>query len=272
MFSLSSVLDAQETDQIKEGIDLIQNKEYEKAKIIFKKIMKGQPKNILANFNLGKIYYKVGDFENAVNFFNKAINLNNKNANYYIWLGKAYEGKLEDAGLFSFASITSKMKSNFEKAIEIDPDNIEARYELAKLLNNASPLVGGSDSKAREQLKEIQKRDPLKGYELSAYFHWYEDEWEAAIKDYQKYVKKDTNNTEVYYMLGICFLQLKDYNNAFKNFKTLIKINPLNDKAHWHLGRLYLKRGGKEQARIEYERAIQINPEKELYKKALNDL
>jgi len=272
VFCLHSVSNAQETGQIKEGINLIQNKEYEKAKIIFKEIVEDHPKNILANFNLGKIYYEEGDFGKAVTFFDKAVNLNNQNANYYVWLGKAYEGKLEDASLFSFSSITAKMKSNFKKAIEINPDNIDARYELAKLFNNASPLVGGSDSEARKQLKEIQKRDPLKGYELSAYFHWYKEEWEPAIQDYQKYIERDTNNAEVYYSLGICFLQIKNYNKAFENFKASVKINPDKDKAHYYLGKLHLKRGEKELARKEFEKAIKINPEKELYKNALNNL
>lgn len=237
-FCFHSVLNAQETDQIKEGIDLIQKKEYEKA----------------------------------ITFFDRAVKLNKQKTDYYYWLGKAYEGTLEDAGLFSIASIASKMRSNYEKAIEIDPDNIEARYELAKFFNNGSPLLGGSDSEAQKQLKEIQKRDPLKGYELSAYFYWYDAEWEPAIQEYLKYVKNDTTNAEVYSDMAICYLQIGDYGHAFDSFKTSIRINPDNDEAHFYLGRLYLKQGKKELARKEYETAVQINPEKESYKKALNDL
>ena len=271
-FSIPASFCTQESDQLHTGIELFQNRQYDKAKQFFQDILTGNQKNEIAKFYMGRIYYEEGDFESAVSFFDEAVHLSPKNSSYYFWLGKAYEGKLEQSNLLSMASLYSKMKASFKKAIEIDPDNVEARYELAKAYNNASSLIGGSKTKAHEQLEEIQKLDPLKGHELAAYFYWYEEKWTQAAQEYLKYLDADSSNAQVHYHLGICYLKTEKPRKAFESFQNAVKINSDLDRAHWHLGQLYLEKGDKELARIEFEKALEINPDEDTYKKALRNL
>lgn len=272
LLMLQANLFAQHSAYLEEGIKLFENQNYNDARNFFTDILEEDRKNPIAAFYMGRIYFIEKDFNKAAKWLDKAIDIDTTNSSYYYWLGKTYEGKLEKANILNLVSIYSKMKSNFKKAIEIDPGHIEARYELAKAYNNASPVIGGSKKKARQQLKELMKISPLKGYDLAGYFYWYDDKWDLAIQEYQKFVAVDSSNPEVQYQLGVCYYKTEELEKAFDCAERAIEINSNFDAAHYLLGRIYEKSGKNDLAKMEYEMALKLNPDKDRYKNALKNL
>ena len=52
---------------------------------------------------------------------------------------------------------------HLEKAVEIDPDSVEARFALMEYYLQAPALVGGDITKAKAQAEEIAKRNTAEG-------------------------------------------------------------------------------------------------------------
>ena len=62
------------------------------------------------------------------------------------------------------------------------------------------------------------------------------ENFDKAITSLEKCLQKDTKNPEIFYQLGLNYLQLKNYPKAEENFQ---KATDLNPKQRWYLNGLY---------------------------------
>jgi hypothetical protein len=85
------------------------------------------------------------------------------------------------ASFIKKASLAKRVQTEFEAAVRLSPDNLEARFDLLQDYIMAPGIMGGSKDKAREQAQAIKARNPLQGY--IAFGAIYEDEkqYEKAI-------------------------------------------------------------------------------------------
>lgn len=76
----------------------------------------------------GSSYFNLGDFENAVRFYTKAIEVNNKVSTYFSNRGRAYRS-LGKANLST---------EDAQEAIELDESNIKAHYLMGFIKSTES--------------------------------------------------------------------------------------------------------------------------------------
>ena len=67
------------------------------------------------------------------------------------------------ASIFSQMSLASKTKTQFDEAVRLDPNYLDARRALMEYYMMAPALIGGSEAKAIDEANEIKKRDPQRG-------------------------------------------------------------------------------------------------------------
>lgn len=97
---------------------------------------------------LGKAYFMEGRFKEAVANFDKAIGQDSLNSDYYDWLGRAY-GRLAERSTFLTAlRYAKKTVRAFERAVELDPSNLEALSDVFEYYLQAPGIVGGGVDKA----------------------------------------------------------------------------------------------------------------------------
>src|ERR1043166_6384165 len=111
--------------------------------------------------NAGVAAMTQGDADKAAGLFEKAVQLRPNVAEYHYLLGQAYGDQAQNASLFSKASLAGKCRDEFLKAVELDPNNINARFALIDYFTIAPSMMGGSEEKALQQAAEIRKRDAL---------------------------------------------------------------------------------------------------------------
>lgn len=110
---------------------------------------------------LGRSYYEMRDWDNAVEQGEKSVSLDPKNSLYHQWLGRSYGGKADRDRSFSMAK---KVKSEFKEAISLNPANIAARRDLEEYCLDAPWIAGGSKDEALEQVNAIVAIDPIAGH------------------------------------------------------------------------------------------------------------
>ncbi len=100
---------------------------------------------------LSRAYYAVEDWDNAVRNGERAVSLRPDDANYHLWLAREYGEKAADSNPLKAAGIARKAKNEFERAVRLDPANVQGRADLSEYYVEAPAIMGGGLDKAREQ-------------------------------------------------------------------------------------------------------------------------
>jgi tetratricopeptide (TPR) repeat protein len=108
------------------------------------------------SFNLlCRAYFMIDEWDHGIPACERARNLDPSSSSYSLWLGRIYGKKAEHAGLISGPSLAKKVRTSFERAVELDPNNWEARTDLAEFYLEAPGIVGGGKDKARQQAEAL---------------------------------------------------------------------------------------------------------------------
>ena len=79
---------------------------------------------------LGKAFFMDGQYKQAVANLEKAIGQDSLNSEYYDWLGRAYGRLAEQSSFLSALGYAKKTVRAFERAVELDPSNLEALSDV----------------------------------------------------------------------------------------------------------------------------------------------
>jgi Tfp pilus assembly protein PilF len=195
---------------------------------------------------------------------------NNAEAHYL--LGSAYGTQAQHASIFSKPGLARKTQAEFERAVQLDPNYIEARLALVEYDMAAPAFLGGGEQKAIEQAKEIRKRDALGGHRALAFIYGQQKMPDLARKEYVEAVKEQPNSPKAHYWLGISYFIAadKNYKAAINEFETAVKLDPAYMPAWFQIGHIAalsgtsLQRG--EEALQRYLVSMPKNDEPPLYR------
>ncbi|MDQ2664883.1 MAG: tetratricopeptide repeat protein, partial [Gemmatimonadota bacterium] len=112
---------------------------------------------------LGRIAHQQNDSDEAIRQFERCVAVDEKNAECHAWLGNALGLTARRTSKFKLPFLAKRTKKEFDRAVELDPGNIDGRSGELEYYLNAPGFLGGSVDKAREQAAEIETRNKLRG-------------------------------------------------------------------------------------------------------------
>lgn len=154
---LASSLEAQTPEE------LFRQGKYDDAKKVFAERVAKNRNDANALFYMGRIAEETNQFNEAVDWYEKALKLNDTSATYHFWLGSATGELAQNASKFKQPFLARKVKSEFEKASQLDPRMLQPRQGLVDFYVMAPGIMGGSLEKAHQQANEIKKLHPYRG-------------------------------------------------------------------------------------------------------------
>ena len=98
------------------------------------------------------------DPQAAIAILETAVAQSPRDAEAHYVLGLAYGAQAQRASVFRRASLARHTRDEFERAVRLDPNDLDARSALAEYYRRAPAWLGGSDEKAHEQEREIRAR------------------------------------------------------------------------------------------------------------------
>src|SRR5215468_4146823 len=126
---------------------------------------------------IGRNYYMLGDYKKATENLEKAVAGEPENSVFELWLGRAYGRRAETSSPFTAPGNASKARQHFEKAVSLNPRNLEALTDLFEYYLEAPGFLGGGMDKARALATDIAKVDPGEG-------HWSQAKIAEKKKEY----------------------------------------------------------------------------------------
>ena len=109
---------------------------------------------------LCRAYFMSDQWDRGIAACERARDLDPQNSLYHLWLGRIYGEKADHSGFLAAAGLAKKVRTSFERAVELDPNNSEARTDLAEFYFEAPAMVGGGKDKAREQAGALMPLNP----------------------------------------------------------------------------------------------------------------
>src|SRR5580692_6958651 len=113
---------------------------------------------------LCRAHFMLEEWDRGIPNCERARDLDPKNSFYELWLGRIYGEKADRAGLMAAAGLAKKVRVAFERAVELDPSNWQARTDLAEFYIDAPGIVGGGKDKARQQADALMTLNPARSH------------------------------------------------------------------------------------------------------------
>ena len=229
---------AQAEEGLEKGIQFLDEQRWAEARQFFESVVEKNSNHSLATFYLGRVFFHQEDYDRAIVLFGRAVELQEGHADYHLWLGRAYGRRAERASVFKQFFLARKVRKHFERAIALDPDNRAARFDLAQYYLLAPRTLGGGKEKAKEQAREIKKRNLPQGHEIWGMVYEAEDQHQQAEEEYLAAIDLDPNNLDVYYQLASLYEKTGQEEKAFEMLEKLLVLDPNHKEAKTALAKL----------------------------------
>jgi tetratricopeptide (TPR) repeat protein len=287
---------------------LIDGRKYDEARAILARTSNDDQ----AVHCLGRISATQNRHREALGFFERAAKLNDKSSLHHLWIGNSLGDLADSTGKLKLPFLARRVKSEFERAVELDPRNLDARQGLVQFYLQAPGVMGGSEDKAKEQAREIARYNPMRGHfemarvlthqkkmgeveqELVAAdkefpdsarassalttFYFNEQKWPELFATYDRMARKSPFDTSLHYSIGRAAASGQQLERGEKEMKAWLAApatgpnQPTVPNGRWRLGMIYEKQGKKDLARAEYNTALSLDPKNPNAKKSLEAL
>ncbi len=234
------------------GMEFIITKEYELAINKFKEVIKIDPDNSIAYYNLATLSSMHMDLHNknfneVIDFYKEIIKINPQYIEAYVNMGKT----LMDAGQVDEAIL------QFKNALNINPDFFEGIMNLGQAYLKKGYLD--------EAIILYEKAYHIKPEDPGLYNSWGialsdNEDNEGAIKKYIKALTLKSDDSKVHNNFGLVFSELGKIDLAIHEFEESIKSNPENAGTYLSWGIILAKSGDYDEAINKFENALKIKP------------
>ena len=112
---------------------------------------------------MGRDYFMEGDYKRSTDILEKAVSLDPKNAEYALWLGRAYGRRAETSSPFTAPGHASHARQYFEKAAQLNPAFLEAQSDLFEYYLEAPGFLGGGLDGPRRRPSRSAELNPAEG-------------------------------------------------------------------------------------------------------------
>jgi tetratricopeptide (TPR) repeat protein len=257
---------------------------------------------------MGKVLLQMNDASRSADWLEAAVKLDPRSSQAWDWLGRAYGTQAETANKLKQAFLAKKTKSAWERAIALDPNNLDARQDIIQYYLKAPGFMGGSKDKARQEALEIKKRNGYRGAFAAASVCAELKDQACVENEFRSLMTSYADSSAGYTQLTAFYTNNKLYDKAWAVIDARLKAKPDDAAAlysygrtasisgqnlergaealkayiaaplpggpgvansHYRLGLIAEKRGQKDVARREYLEALKISPGYTEAKKAL---
>uniref|UniRef100_A0A8C3RT36 RNA polymerase II-associated protein 3 n=1 Tax=Chelydra serpentina TaxID=8475 RepID=A0A8C3RT36_CHESE len=249
-----------------------QQGKYDEAINCYTKGMNADPYNPVLPTNRASAFFRMKKFSVAESDCNLALALNK---NYT----KAYSRR--GAARFALQNLEGA-KEDYEKVLELDPDNYEAKNELQKIDQALTSKENSQQNKAEEVGKELElteeEKKQIEEQQLkqraiaekdlgNGYFK--EGKYEAAIECYTRGIAADGTNALLPANRAMAYLKIQKYEEAEADCTQAVLLDVSYSKAFARRGTAKAALGKLKEAMQDFETVLKLEPGN---KQAINEL
>jgi len=280
----------------------------EEATTLLRQALAADPSDGRAHLLLCRADYAQDQADAAVRECDSAAAAMPNDSDIQMWLGRALGMKASVANPLAAFAIARKVRTAFERAVQLDPSNVYAASDLGQYYIAAPSIVGGGDEKLLRLASRLKTHSPSRAHRLLALLAQKNKDFVKAESEFKLAVASG-NSPEAYTDLALFYQQQDRRDEAAAaavqaldadKFKSNVQFdvasiliaarrspevaerairnylgsaNQTDEapafKVHLELGKLLASRGDREGARAEYAAAVALAPNYQPARKAL---
>lgn len=214
---------------IEQGKNYFKNQAYQKAEVIFQKIIANKKEFADVYNMMGVINHQLGQFHRAIHFFQKALKINPHYTEAMLNLSVLYN----DLGEYKLSKqLLAKSKKENRKAND-----------------KLDPFIRGKLSNKHAEIGDVYRGVGL---------------FREAIAEYHRALDLAPHFYDIRNRLGICLREEGKKKEALKEFQRIAKEKPTYSEARIQLGITHYSLGQKADARKVWKKLAEHNPKHEL--------
>jgi tetratricopeptide (TPR) repeat protein len=170
---------------------------------------------------LCRAYFMIEEWDRGIAACERARNLDPQKSLYHLWLGRIYGEKADRAGFLSAAGLVKKVRTSFERAVELDPKSWEARTDLAEFYIDAPSVVGGGKDKARTQADALMSINPSMAHWVAARIAEKNKDIAEAEREYRAAIAVSHSGSRAWFDLANCMRHANRFDEMEKALHNL---------------------------------------------------
>jgi len=192
---------------------------------------------------IGRNQYGRGDYKKATEALEKAAALNPESSEIYLWLGRAYGRRAETSNFLAAPGHAARARQHFEKAVALNPRNLDAQSDLFEYYLEAPGFLGGGLDKAAATAGQMGRLNSAEGYWAQAKIAEKRKEFGSAEAHLQHAIEAAPQ--QVGRLLDMARLLTKQgrYSEADQHLAQAVKLAPDSPKVIFGQAELYVKSG-----------------------------
>ena len=265
---------------------------------VLKHLTQTNPKDAQAWNLLSRAYLSTQKWDDAVDASERATEADPNNAEYHLWLGRAYGEKAEHSIFITAIRLAKRTRMEFERAVQLQSNNLDAQSDLAEFFIEAPSFLGGGKDKAAAQAEKVAPMDEATSHWIKARIAEKDGHQGDAEKEYKAAIGVARKKAPYYLNLASFYRRNKKYGDMEQAISKAVDADRSHDdiffesaqllwrtgrnfpaavtylqryitsddhvetaptfEAHYLLGSLYEKMGNKQDAAKEYKAALQL--------------
>ncbi|MFM2268573.1 MAG: hypothetical protein RL757_2014 [Bacteroidota bacterium] len=213
------------------------------------------PDSMKTVLNLAKLYYLTDQNQASMTLIDKILKRDAQNASAFFLLAKNFQRLKKDELAIGA----------FQRTADLDSKNVDAFIEIAQMYE------AKNDPKALKYLDNALTVDPQCAPALlnKGVYFFSRKRYAEALEVYQQMQQSNPHDPDVYFNIGVLYLDQDSTAKARANFDIAIKEKPTYFRAYYGIGECEEKTGDKAEAIKNYQQAIALMPS---YQKAKDKL
>jgi Flp pilus assembly protein TadD/peroxiredoxin len=241
------------------GVALFQHGYLDQAADSFRQVAAANPGNAEAFYNLGTLYLRKNEKEEAKKFLDQTVKLK-----------PDYPEAWNNLGMIAAQqNDTERAIQNFRHSLEQRPNYVTAMLNLGNLFRRQGNI--SEASKLLNQAVELEPENAEANYSLGMFFVRQGDTARAESL-LQKASALRPNYADAINNLGVLFIRDGRNAEAERQFKTCISVAPGFDQAYLNLAQLYMVEKENDKARETLESLLKLQPQHKLARQTLEML
>lgn len=170
---------------------------------------------------LCRSYFALEDWDHGIPDCERAVALEPQNGLYHLWLGRIYGEKADRVSFLSAAGMAKKVRTEFERAVELSPESWEARTDLAEFYLEAPGIVGGGKDKARAEAELIAPENPAMAHWVKGRLAEKNKDSVAAEQEYRAAIAASDGGAHAWLNLALFYRHTSRFDQMEQALRTL---------------------------------------------------
>ena len=231
------------TAQYQKGIDALDVNNFTEAEKAFQACLQMDPNAHDARRQLARTYIRQQAFTRAEETLQTLIGLLKQAPDAKDMLSRAY---LTLAQVFSYQQRFSDSTTALTSALEVNPDDTDARIRLGYFLGAPQQMLVPDLSASKRQFEKVLELEPnnLEAMLQLGLAEFRLGEADKAAERFENIIQNYRRHSGAYYYLGVYHLRHGEAGKAVANFKESLRLKPRDPETLWNLWTAYNQLGG----------------------------